>query len=354
MANISNSQLFELNKRGVFNVIADSNGIATIKQRVGDGGLGLITTPTNVIPGGLLTTISPNTVEIVTKKRTAEAVMGGKQKLLDWQQEDVIVPIVEKAGETKPYADMDTAPVAGTNAQFARRGHHRFSSGVKVGRLQSMQMSEARISLEASNMDAALEALAIRFNAIAFHGIQTTEASAAPIYGILNDPALSAYKEAGFASDGSATFEQVYNEIRSAVQELIAQSGGHLDLNSPYRICMSNSIFMTMTSINALGTTPVLEALRMIIPNLTFEMVPEFEKAYNDTNDVIYVIGESNVGGVAATGDLGFSELALASTTVAYENHTSQVFSSGTVGAIFYKPYNVVRRYVPVSGTQAT
>ena len=349
MAKILDSQLKELNEQGVFNVISQGDkGVASVNHRVNDGGMDLLT-PTNVaFPAGLLTNISPNMVEIVLKKRTAEVVMGGKLKLLDWQQNDIIVPIVEKAGETAGYSDFDNAPVSGTNATFARRGHYRFSAGVKIGRLQSMQMSEARVSLEQSNLDAAIEALAIKFNTIGFNGWKEANLTY-PIVGILNDPGLPAYKEAGFASDGSATFQQVYDEIRSAVQELIVQSGNHLDLNSPYRVCMANSIFMSMTSINALGTTPVIDALRMVIPNLTFEMIPEFEKAYNNTNDVIYIIGENNVGGVKATGDLGFSELALASNTVTYENHTSQTFSSGSVGAVFYKPYNVARRYVPTS-----
>lgn len=349
MAKILDTQLKELNEQGVFNVISqDNRGGISVNHRVIDGGMDLLT-PTNVaFPAGLLTNISPNMVEIVLKKRTAEVVMGGKLKLLDWQQNDIIVPIVEKAGETAGYSDFDNAPVSGTNATFARRGHYRFSAGVKIGRLQSMQMSEARVSLEQSNLDAAIEALAIKFNTIGFNGWKEPNLTY-PIVGILNDPGLPAYKEAGFASDGSATFQQVYDEIRSAVQELIVQSGNHLDLNSPYRVCMANSIFMSMTSINALGTTPVIDALRMVIPNLTFEMIPEFEKAYNNTNDVIYIIGENNVGGVKATGDLGFSELALASNTVAYENHTSQIFSSGSVGAVFYKPYNVARRYVPTS-----
>lgn len=349
MAKILDSQLKKLNEEGVFNVVSqDSRGFAEVSHRVNDGGMDLLT-PTNIaFPAGLLTNISPNMVEIILKKRTAEVVMGGKLKLLDWQQNDIIVPIVEKAGETSGYTDFDNAPVSGTNATFVRRGHYRFSAGVKVGRLQSMQMSEARVSLEQSNLDAAIEALAIKFNTIGFNGWKDADLTY-PIVGILNDPGLPAYKEAGFASDGSATFQQVYDEIRSAVQELIVQSGNHLDLNSPYRVCMANSIFMSMTSINALGTTPVIDALRMVIPNLTFEMIPEFEKAYNNTNDVIYIIGENNVGGVKATGDLGFSELALASNTVAYENHTSQTFSSGSVGAVFYKPYNVARRYVPTS-----
>lgn len=348
MPTIAKNQILELNKKGVFNIIAGDAYSSHISARVTDGGLGTLTTPNATMPAGILTNISPNMVEIVLKKRTAEIVAGGKQKLLNWQQNDIIVPIVEKAGETAGYTDYDNAPVSGTNATFARRGHYRFSASVKIGRLQSMQMSEARISLEQSNLDAALEALAIKFNTIAFEGWKSPDLTY-PIYGILNDPGLSAYKEAGFAADGSATFEQVYNEVRAAIQELIVQSGNHLDLNSPYRLCMANSIFMTMTSINALGTTPVIDALRMIIPNLTVEMIPEFEKAYNKTNDVFYIIGENNIGGVQNTCDLGFSELALASSAVAYENHTSQVFSSGSVGSVFYKPYNVVRRYVPLT-----
>lgn len=350
MVKIKDKQLAEINKKGVFNVIStdSATGISKVRNRVIDGGLDL-QTPANVaMPAGLLTNISPNMVEIILKKRTAEVVMGGKQKLLDWHQNDIIVPIVEKAGETAGYEDYGNAPTAGTNTTFARRGHYRFSSGVKIGRLQSMQMSEARVSLEQSNMDAAIEALAIKFNKIGFEGWQDATLTF-PITGILNDPGLSAYKEAGFASDGSATFQEVYDEIRSAIKELIDSSGNHLDLNSQFRVCMANSIFMTMTSINALGTTPVIDALRLVIPNLTVEMIPEFANAYNKTNDVMYIIGENNVGGVSMTGDLGFSELALASNTVAYENYTSQVYSSGSVGAVFYKPYNVVRRYVPKS-----
>lgn len=346
---INSTQMSKLNEKGIFNILNNNHsGTAQIQGRTMDGGLSALTPFNTAMPAGLLTSISPKMVDIILRERTAEKVIGGKDKLLEWEQENIIIPIVEKVGETKPYSDFDNAPATGTNATFVYRGHHRYSTAVQVGRLQSMQMSSARVSLEQTNMDAALESLAITFNNIAFNGYGDPNGKY-PIKGILTDDTLPPIKATTFKKDGTATFKQVYDDIRNAIQELIIQSGNHLNLLSPFRVCMANSVFMMLTEINELGTTPVADALKAVIPNISFEMIPEFEKAHSNTNDVFYIIGENSVGGVAVTGDLGFSELALSSNTVAYENHTSQILSSGTVGAVFYKPYNVVRRYIPNS-----
>ena len=74
---ISNTELIGLRKKGIF---TDSQ--ATI-------------TPNNVgVPAGLLQALSPQIVENVLSYRTADGVLGGRAKLVDWADTEYILLII--------------------------------------------------------------------------------------------------------------------------------------------------------------------------------------------------------------------------------------------------------------------
>ena len=286
----------ELNRKGIFN---------TAKVQVMDGGPAGIT-PSNVyMPAGILTKISADLVRIITRKRTADEIIGNRKKLGMWEQNDILTRNLEQLGETKPYTDKDNAPTVSLNPQFIYAGHYRFSVKAQPGDLESAQMALANISNEAEMYAAALETLAIEFNNTAFFGT-TKQAGAYPVYGFLNNPSLDAYKTA------SST--------------------------------IANARAMNFSVVNQYGQT-VEEVLKKTFHNLKIVNSPELDAAYNDNDVMVCRIENTEAANVAETAVLGFSEIALASPVVRYETFTSQKFSSGSFGTIVYKPYMIARSY---------
>lgn len=326
-----------LNSKGLFNYF-DSKS-----SRVMDGGLASSVGYNVGMPAGILSQLTALQVEIITKKLTADLLIGSREKMLDWEKNDLIVPIIEKTGEVKEYSDFGNPPTSGVNPNFAQMGHYRFSSNVKIGSLEARQLSLGKMSAETIQMNASLEALAIEFNNVAFYGRAKPVGSTYPVYGLLTNPDLSTYQQAT-STMASTTFESFRTDILSLVQTAINQANGNLNLTSTFKIGIANKRYANLALINTLGVS-VAESLKSIMPNVEFIQVPDFDGAYTGSKDVMYAIGENNVGGVAETAKLGFSEIGLASTIEVHTNYTMQTISSGSTGAVILKPYNIARAY---------
>ncbi len=322
-----------LNEKGLFNI------------RTTDGGISGVTAANNVLPAGILTNISPDMVRVITRKRTADMVVGDRKKLLNWEQNDALIPLLEQLGETQPYSDYESAPTTAINPDFIYAGHYRFSSKVQVGDLESRQLALARVSAQAEKTAAALETLAIEFNNIAFFGLPSQPDGAKyPVYGILNNPSLPAYK-AATSTTAAATFDTVYADIQSMITDVLVSARGHADPSSRMYLAIANSRAAWLGLVNQYGKS-VKEVVKENYPNLEWILSPEFVGAYTGDLDVMYLRVESDgLANVKDSAVLGFSELALSSATEVYANHTEQVVSSGSVGAIVYRPYMFARRY---------
>lgn len=323
----------ELNSKGIFN---------TAKVQVMDGGPAGVT-PSNVyMPAGILTKISADLVRIITRKRTADEIIGNRKKLGLWEQNDILTRSLEQLGETKPYADIDNAPVVSLNPNFIYAGHYRFSVKAQPGDLESAQMALANISNESEMYAAALETLAIEFNNIAFFGTKK-QAGAYPVYGFLNNPSLDAYKTAT-STAAKTTFETFFADVRALIQDVITKAKGWASTDSNITIGIANARAMNFSVVNQYGQT-VEEVLKKTFKNLNIVNASELDGAYNNNDVMVCRVECEEAANVAETAVIGFSEIALASPIVRYESFTSQKFSSGSFGTIIYKPYMIARSY---------
>lgn len=318
-----------LQAKGLFNSKIQDGGIASsIGYNVG-------------MPAGILTMLSPTQVEIITRARVAETLIGAKAKILDWEKNDAVFPLVEKTGEVKDYSDFNNAPASGANINFVQVGHHRFQTSITLGDLEGKQVGEAKISLANAKMNAALLNLAIEFNATAFFGKARPLNSLYPVYGILNNPDLSNYTTAT-TTTATATYDTFYKDVLNLINQAVVQSGSTLDMERDvFTLGISANRYNYLALTTPMGVS-VIENLRKICPKIQFVRVPEFDGAYN-SQDVMYVIGKNSEGGIEDTAQLGFSELALAGAVEVHSNYTYQTISSGSVGAIIFKPYNIAR-----------
>ena len=121
---LDRSKLAEVQAVGIF------NGVKMMDAQPGFS-------PANVnMPAGILSQVSVNVVNNILQYRAGDEALGGRQRLLEFHQNDYYVPIVERLGATVPYNDYDDAISSGINLSFDKTGHYRFSYNVVVGELE--------------------------------------------------------------------------------------------------------------------------------------------------------------------------------------------------------------------------
>lgn len=296
---------------------------------------------TNInLPAGILASLSPKVFENILTARTGDEALGGRSKVLDWAEDKYFMPFVEKAGGITPYADHSTPLNASLNVTFNQTGHYTFSAGIVFGNRQSQQFAKARIDYADLLMRSATEALAVEMNRTAFNGY--IENGAMLVYGLLNNPDLDNYEASGKTFE-AMTWEEVMAFFAKAIKKLTTKSGNNINGQSKIRVVISASAFANLQSkFTSLGIS-VFEAIKNTYSKMEFVSAIECDNAYQGNANVIYFIGESAVGGLDKTTDLGYSEIALLGNVVQESNGYSQVISAGTTGALVYKPMFVAR-----------
>lgn len=298
----------------------------------------------NGLNPAVLTQVSKNVVEYVLQARTAERLLGSKKKLLDWEKENLTIPILERTGSTTPYSDFGNKKASNTAIKTIDIGHYRFSSLYEVPELISEQYSLAGVNLKDSNFQAALEACLIEDNRTSFYGYQNDD-NVYLVKGLLNDTTISDYEPLDktvneYLSEGD--WESVRNIFVDAMAKLMLQSGANIDNNTTVRVGIPTSVYgILQKAITNLGITPI-NRLKEIYPNMEFISCPELDGAYMDEN-VMYFVAENALGGVAETAVIGYSEMGRTSTMVPSYNSYSQEIHFGTTGAVIFKPYLICR-----------
>lgn len=323
---ISQSELRQLQEKGLFR-FRDATPTLTVAN--------------STIPAGALAYISREAVEAITKERSGDRALGGSKKLLNWEQEAAFIPFIEKTGQVTPYSDKGNPLLSGLNASFNQFNHYRFSAKYFVGELESQQYSAANIDYVAAMQRAATEAIAIELNRVAFEGFIDNSANTYLCYGLLNNPSLPNYEVAA-KTFAASDWQEVMSVFATAIAKLTENTGNNINGDSKIRCVISASAYATLKSkFTQLGIS-LAEALEKAYPGLYFVSSAEFDKANANAN-VMYLIGESEAGGIGDTTQLGYSEIALMGNVVQSDYGYSQAVSAGTIGAVVLKPSFVVR-----------
>lgn len=329
---LTNEKLAEVQSLGVLNGV-----------KVADAPAGF--SPTNInMPAGILSQVSVNVVENILQFRAGDKALGGRQKLLDFYQQEYYIPLVERLGATIPYNDYDDAISAGINLTFDKTGHYRFSSNVVVGELEEAQLASANVNARDYITSASAEALMIEFNRVAFNGY-VDNAGQNLVYGLLNNPALNNY-ESSAKTFADMTWQEVVSFFSGAVEKIVEQSGNNLQSGSTLRIVVASKAFyhlrMKYTDLGVNVLSEIKKTLEELGLNIEFVSALELNNA-NANQNVIYFILENNLGGVSNTTTLGYSEIARMGNVVVGGSYTMQKMSVGTTGAVVFKPAFVVR-----------
>lgn len=267
------------------------------KQYGMDAAVPMITTPSTATPVQFLQYWIPEVIPIVTAAREIDDIVGrtiaGK-----WSDDQIVAKILERTGTAQPYGDDTNIPLSSWNTNFEYRDIVRFEQGCQVGILEQERASAMQIDSSEEKRTAAAEALAIEMNNVGFYGYNEGENRT---YGFLNDPNLPNYVTVANGAAGTATwktktYNEICNDIRTAMSALRVQSG---NLFKPERDACTISIAVScmeyLTVQNELGNKSVYTWITETYPKARITSAIQLDGA-NGSANVFYVHADTLSG----------------------------------------------------------
>lgn len=309
----------------------------------------LITSPSAAIPVFLTTMVDPEVFRILFTPNRAAAIIGEKKKG-DWTMQTAMFPVIESTGEVSSYGDYNENGSTGVNMGWPQRQNYLFQTIQEYGELEMERAGLARLNYVAE-LDRSAATVMDRFlNTSYFFGIGGLQN-----YGMLNDPNLGptltpATKAAGgvkWISAGGAivgTANEIYADIQALFIQLVAQSGGLIQFDTPMILAMSPASHGALTTTNSFGVS-VMDLLKKNFPNLQIEIAVQYG-----------VLAAGNPQGVAAGNfmqliaktlegqDYGygaFSEKMRAHPVIRAMSSFKKKLSGGTWGSVIRMPMSV-------------
>lgn len=135
-------------------------------------------------------------------------------------------------------------------------------------------------------------------NDVAFNGYASGNGKT---YGILNDANLPNYTTVAQGASSSTlwsskTFNEICNDIKTAMSALRVRSGSHFDpYNDASVLGIADEAIDMLATVNVNGTTSVKEWIKETYPKCRVESVPQFTDA-NSGASVFYLFAEEIAG----------------------------------------------------------
>lgn len=298
----------------------------------------LITQSNSAVPAELAAYIDPKVIEILTSPLKAREVFGEVKKG-DWTTPYAKFRVDEMTGSTEPYSDYGQSRTAGVNSNWVNRENYLFQTMISYGDLETEVSATAKINLAADKQRAAARIIDIDCNRFYLRGVAGKK-----IYGLLNDPSLSAPLAPLPVGSGSSplwekkTTKQRYEDILFLFQQLVTTTQGYVDKDNSLKLIMSPQLAVDLASATDYNVS-VQDMLDKYFRNLTIVTVPEMYDA--STGETMMLIADEVQG--MKSGELAFSEKVRAHRVIADLSSMRQKWSSGTYGAIIYLPFAIVQ-----------
>jgi hypothetical protein len=308
----------------------------------------LTTDPNSGVPAMLTTLIDPNVYEVLFAANKAAVILGELRKGT-WLDQTAMFPVAEATGETSTYGDFNENGRAGVNTNWPQRQAYLFQIIKEYGELELERAGLARINW-VSEID---KAAALNLNKFAnltyFRGV-----SGLQNYGLLNDPNLSASitpatKAAGgvtwfSGTSPNATANEVYNDILATYTQLVVQTAGLVEMDTPLKLALGTTNAVAMKFINTFGLT-VADMLDKTFPNLKIESAVQYNALStqntqgNPAGNLMQLIAD-NVEG-QATGFCAFNEKMRSHPIIRATSSFKQKVTAGTWGAVLRFPAGI-------------
>ena len=320
-----------------------NKGIVTVDGRSQNALPAMITSPNLNAPLGALTYIRPKAVEVLTAPRVADR-LARASKNGSWGDELVNIKVKEFTGTTSPDDGLssDVFQVK-TNYDNVVRGIYYYATGwLSTDRAEASAGGFAE-NYRADQADGAMRTLAIDRNKFFFEGV-SEKGLAAPIYGLLNDPALSAYNAISGGVWSGKQPEAIANDITAAYADLNTKSAGLVGEGvesgrGKLKLAVASEAFPHLNRANTYGKTAndILQATYG--DRLEIVAVPQFSNA-NSGADVFYLIYEE--AGYETIIN-SYVEMARAYPLFVKDSVVSQKISAATSGCVVQYPMFVTR-----------
>lgn len=307
----------------------------------------MITTPNINAPFGALAFIRPKAVEILTAPRVADR-LAAPQKNGKWGDELVSIKIKEYMGSVSPDDGLTSDGFqAKTNYENAVRGVYYYTTGWMSNDRAEATAGAFAENYRADQAEAAMRTMAIARNNFFFSGVSAKGLSA-PIYGLLNDPSLSAYAtvpaEGAVTAWGQKSPEAIANDVTTAYSALNTQSKGIVGEGiesgrGKLKLAVAASSQANLNRANTYGKTAMAMLKETYGDRLEIIAVPQFTNA-DSSSDVFYLIYEEEGYETLLN---SYVEMARVYPLFVKDSTVSQKISAATSGCVVQYPMFVVR-----------
>lgn len=336
IAHISNRDLFNaLKAKGVISV---ENAAAAP----------FITTPNINVPLGALNYIRPEAIEVLTAPRVSDK-LATPQKNGTWGEQSVTIKIKEYTGKTSPDDGMTSDGLQQkTNYSPVMRGVYYYTTGWLSTDIEEATAAGFAEDYRADQATGAMRTMAIDRNKFFFNGI-SLKGQTLPIYGLLNEETLTAYKTVPQNAGGTSTYwkdkapEEIYNDIVNAINDLYVQSNGIVQdelQNGKIKLAVASGSLGNLDRANQYKATARSMLKENYGDKLEIIAVPQFNNA-DSNSDVFYV--EFDMEGSTPTLLNSYVEMAKAYPIFQKDSVVSQKLSGATSGCIVQYPWAIVR-----------
>lgn len=292
----------------------------------------------------------PGFVRVLTAARNIDDFVG-IATAGNWEDEQVVQGVMERAGLAQPYGDLNNVPLASWNANYTERTVVRFEQGMQVGVLESARAARANINDAAEKRGGAADSLEIERNRVGFFGYNNGSNNT---YGFLNDPNLPAYVNVTAGVWSGKTFLQITADIRAAVGALLTQANGLLrgpgasgSDSTPYTLALPTGFDNYLSVTSDFGNS-VAQWLKETYPSMKVVTAPELINA-NGGASVFYLYADRIPSSDGSTdGGQTFIQIVPAKfKTLGVEQRTKgylEDYTNATAGVMVKRPFLVVRR----------
>lgn len=296
------------------------------------------TTPSDVTPVQFAQYWLTNPIKIVTRGRSLDKVVG-RTVVGTWEIEQIVATILERIGQPGLYGDFTKAPLANWNVNFATRDNVRFEMGIEVGKLEELRASQMRLSAYQMKHDAMAEAFAILMNNVGWYGFRSDSANfpgtAKKIYGLLNDPNVTADTLGRTSWAGAVTMDNIVTDIQTVITSTVASLKGNYDPETDSAtLALPNTAYVQLGKINTYGIS-ARDWLAKTYPKVRLVSCAELVGSVSGNDALIFVV--DSVAGDTTVQQLVTSALRLVGVQPLAKG-SYEVYSCSTAGTLVRYP----------------
>lgn len=308
-----------------------------------DAQSGLSTTdPNSAVPTIFTTMVDPKVFKAIFAPNKAAQIMG-EERRGTWVDDTIMLPVTEAAGEVSSYGDNAESGVVTSNVNWPQRQNYIFQVMKQYGERELERAGLARINW-VSELDYSAALMLNKFsNLTYFFGVAGLQN-----YGLLNDPHLNASLTPALKSWGGTTWfnssgqivasaNEIYADVENLFTQLVIQTAGNVDRETPMVLAMSPASEAALTTTNSFNVN-VSDLLKKNFPNLKVENAVQYG-ALSASNpqgvsggNFMQLIAKEIDG--QETGFCGFSEKMRAHKLIPATSSYKQKVSAGTWGCI--------------------